>query len=396
MSWAGAVVLLLGGLGGALIAWNAARPPIDPTRWYSPLWLPAMIVTELVGLWLGLDATALVVGVALGGLEHGIGRVGAVLLGVAIVLLVWVIARTWRGVRRLGAHVDGPVHTTHWRASWLGAPPPTPAGVVEHHHVPFDGGSTADVIRPDDGRSDLPVFLFVHGGGWTGGDPQRSSRDIYHALALDGWAAVAIRYPFAPHATVADQIEVVRRAVAWVTDADGSHGIRASALVVGGGSAGGLLAATAVLADESTRRAVDALVGLYGVYDIANRYRTHARWLSVERVVMKARYRDAPEAYEAVSPIDHVGDDTPPVLLVHGTHDTLVPFGEARLFERTLRDAGRPVDVIPVHGAQHAYDAISGITSRTAAAAIRTWLTVTVLRTETTPSSDRATDRTSE
>jgi len=40
----GAVVLLSAGLAGLAATWNAARPLIDPTRRYSPSWLPAMVI----------------------------------------------------------------------------------------------------------------------------------------------------------------------------------------------------------------------------------------------------------------------------------------------------------------------------------------------------------------
>jgi acetyl esterase/lipase len=92
---------------------------------------------------------------------------------------------------------------------------------------------------------------------------------------------------------------------------------------------------------------------------------------------MQATDAEAPD--EAVSPIDHVHDDAPPTLLVHGTHDTLVPIGESQLFAGRATDAGGVVDIVEVAGAHHADDAVSGITSRTAAAAIRTWLRTTVL-----------------
>lgn len=371
------MILLLGGSGAVLIGANAARPPINPARRYTPLWLPAMIVTELAAFWLALCVGVLGLGVALGGRDHAIGEAGAVLLLVAIALLVWILARTAVGVRRLRRHVDGQVHRSASSSWLLGRPPATPPGVAEVEHLPYADGLTADLIRPDDERSELPLLVFVHGGGWTGGDPHRSSRDVYHALALDGWATLTIRYPFAPHATVEQQIDAVHAAVAWARTQLPAHGVRPTAIALGGGSAGGLLAATTALR-QAGEAGVDALVGIYGVYDLANRHRTHARWLSVEKVVMQARYDEIPDRYEAVSPIDHVGDHTPPVLLVHGSHDTLVPFAEATLFERVLREAGRPVDLIRVHGAQHAYDAIGGITSRTAAAAIRTWLRRTV------------------
>ena len=74
------------------------------------------------------------------------------------------------------------------------------------------------------------------------------------------------------------------------------------------------------------------------------------------------------------------------MLIVHGTRDTLVPVGEGEQFVAALRAAGRPVDFVPVYGAQHAFDALSSITSRTTAAVITTWLRLNVFDATERPS----------
>jgi acetyl esterase/lipase len=96
--------------------------------------------------------------------------------------------------------------------------------------------------------------------------------------------------------------------------------------------------------------------------------------VKIRETVMRATVDEQPDRYRAVSPIDQDVDDSPPFLIVHGTHDTLVPIEEGLQFVNVLRAAGRPVDFVPVYGAQHAFDALSSRTSRTAAAVIRDWL----------------------
>ena len=221
--------------------------------------------------------------------------------------------------------------------------------------------------------------MYVHGGGWTGGDPQRQARDLYHALALDGWAVLAVRYPFTPHVSVEHQVAAISEAIRWARAELPGHGVRPTHLVVAGGSAGGHLAAMAALTADDRHAEVDACIGLYGVYDMANRNRTRAHWTKTEREVMLASVDDAPDRYRAVSPLDQVHGDAPPMLIVHGTHDTLVPIAEGKQFVDALRAAGRSVDFVPVYGAQHAFDAVSSMTSRTAAAVVRDWLRKTVL-----------------
>lgn len=377
MAVLGAFLLLFGGLVGVLGAWNAARPLIDPTRWYSPSWLPAMVFTELAPFWLIVHCLVLSVGLSLGGWANWGGRIGVVLLWTSILLLVWVVLRSWIGVRKLRRLVEGDVHRPIGAAALVGRPIPTPDGVREQHGIEWRVPLTADLVRPDDDRRELPVCIYVHGGGWTGGDPQRQARDLYHALALAGWATLAVRYPFAPHATVEEQVAAIRDAVRWARCELAAHGVDPVTVVLAGGSAGGHLAAMAALTADGDAR-VAACVGMYGVYDMANRNRTRAPWRMIRETVMRATVAEAPDRYRAVSPIDQDVATSPPFLVVHGTHDTLVPVEEGRQFVEVLRSAGRPVDFVPVYGAQHAFDALSSTTSRTTAALIRDWLTRTV------------------
>jgi acetyl esterase/lipase len=370
----GGLVLLFGGMVGLAGSWIAARPVGDPTRRYSPAWLPAMVVSGLAPLWLLLHGLVLGIGLLLRGWSNWAGRIGAGLLATSAILLVVVIVRNRRGARRLLLLVDGVVHPAPGFAGLIGRPISDPDEVVEHHAIEWRDGLTLDLIRPDDERRELPVLVYVHGGGWTGGDPQRQARDLYHALARAGWATAAIRYPHAPRATVEHQIETVRSAIRWMRSELEVHGVRAATVALAGGSAGGHLAAMAALTPRLESERVAACVGIYGVYDMANRNRLRAPWAMIPNTVMGERYRDAPDRYHAVSPIDQDVSDSPPFLLVHGTRDTLVPIGESIQFAEVLRAAGRPVDVVPVQGAEHAFDALSSATSRTAAAVIRDWL----------------------
>ncbi len=368
---------------GLTASWNAAHPLIDPTRRYSPWWLPAMVVAELAPLWLLFHVVVVAITLLAGGLHHVVARIALAMLGVSMVLLGWTIVRSRLGVSRLRPLLDVAVQPARGAARVLGRPIPTPPGVRERSAIAWRDGLTLDLIgpseRPSGPPASAPVLVYVHGGGWTGGDPQLQARDLYHALALVGWTTAAIRYPFTPAVTVEDQIATVRASVRWVRTELGEHHVVASHVALAGGSAGGHLASMAALTAFDPIEQVDACVGIYGVYDMANRNRTRAPWTKIRREVMMAAVDEAPDRYRAVSPLDRIHDASPPMLIVHGTHDTLVPVAEGQQFVAALRAAGRPVDFVPVYGAQHAFDALSSITSRTAAAVISTWLLRTVI-----------------
>jgi dipeptidyl aminopeptidase/acylaminoacyl peptidase len=56
-----------------------------------------------------------------------------------------------------------------------------------------------------------------------------------------------------------------------------------------------------------------------------------------------------------VSPITHVTPQAPPFLLVHGTTDWLVPYAQSEQLAAALTEAGVPVRLVPVEGAEHIF-----------------------------------------
>ena len=209
-----------------------------------------------------------------------------------------------------------------------------------------------DVYRRRDRPVGCPVLVTVHGGAWIIGDKQQQAQPLVYHLASQGWVCVAINYRLSPRATFPDHIVDVKRALAWVKEHIAEHGGDPDFVVLSGGSAGGHLAALAALtagdaelqpgfaeADTSVR----ACVPFYGVYDFTNRSGAgRADSLPfLERMVFKRSFAEEREAFDRASPMSHVHPGAPPFLVIHGTHDTLVPVAEARVFVKLLREASR-------------------------------------------------------
>jgi dipeptidyl aminopeptidase/acylaminoacyl peptidase len=57
-----------------------------------------------------------------------------------------------------------------------------------------------------------------------------------------------------------------------------------------------------------------------------------------------------PANYVAASPIDHVTPDDPPMYLVHGRQDPVIPVSQSQQFHRALTAAGVPNKLALVHG----------------------------------------------
>jgi acetyl esterase/lipase len=87
-----------------------------------------------------------------------------------------------------------------------------------------------------------PVFVFVHGGGFIGGDkhvPGSPAYDHIGAWAVrNGWVGVTITYRLAPEHTWPSGAQDVAAAVQWARDNIAAYGGDPSRIVVAGHSAG--------------------------------------------------------------------------------------------------------------------------------------------------------------
>ena len=232
-----------------------------------------------------------------------------------------------------------------------------------------------DVWRSADlpAHANAPVLLHVHGGAWMMGDKEIQGEILLSEMARRGWVCVTITYRLSPHATWPEHVVDVKRAIAWTRATIAEYGGDPSFIGITGGSAGGHLAALCALtADdpefqpgfEDADTTVQACVPLYGVYDVADLAGTGRRdivelW---ERQVMKAPLTADPTLWERASPIARVHPDAPPIFVVHGANDTLVPVEQARRFVNALRSVStRPVAYAELPRAQHAFEVFRSV-----------------------------------
>ena len=98
------------------------------------------------------------------------------------------------------------------------------------------------IIKPAGAEAQLPVVLYMHGGGWILGSTGSHGR-LAAELAVAADAAVAfIDYALAPEARYPAQIEQCYAVARWVTDEGESHGLDPLRIAVAGDSAGGNMA----------------------------------------------------------------------------------------------------------------------------------------------------------
>lgn len=242
---------------------------------------------------------------------------------------------------------------------------------LEGHRLKLDVYEPLDRPRPGERR---PAILQIHGGAWVLGSKDEQGVPLLNHLAANGWVGFNVEYRLSPRAKFPMHLVDCKAALAWVREHADDYGVDPGFVAVTGGSAGGHLTALMALTQgdprfqpgfESADTTVQAAVPFYGVYDLLDREQdqldTFLRFM--EELVMGSHPEADPEGWASYSPMDRIeGADPPPMFVLHGDRDVLVPVAGARRFVAALRRASRnPVAYAELHGAQHAFDMFPSI-----------------------------------
>jgi acetyl esterase/lipase len=373
---------------GALFTFNAYLPRPANTRLAAPSFFAGWLTSELVPHHFAWQLGATIFFVWMGALASWPGWLGlAITLASWLALLAMVpVAR--RSEQQIEAGLVAGLGPAYRDSAALTAERLRDAVALRRIVNPFhfrhpdvrvvrnlryaDGAGKRhllDVYMPSDGASGAPVLLQIHGGAWVIGHKRQQALPLMNHLAARGWVCVAINYRLSPKATFPEHLIDVKLAIRWIREHIAEYGGDPRFLAVTGGSAGGhLTALTALTPDdpeyqpgfESIDTRVQAAVPFYGVYDFTDRQGLdpkHGFIGFIERLVLKKKFAVDRDAFERASPMSRVRADAPPFLVIHGTHDSLVPVRDARHFVDLLRAASQaPVCYVELPQAQHAFE----------------------------------------
>ena len=75
-----------------------------------------------------------------------------------------------------------------------------------------------NVVRPKGVKGKLPVFIFIHGGGWVLGDYPTHKRMVRDLVVLSGLAGVFVNYTRTPDARYPQAVNEIYAATKWVAE----------------------------------------------------------------------------------------------------------------------------------------------------------------------------------
>lgn len=227
---------------------------------------------------------------------------------------------------------------------------------MEHYlDVPF-GPTLAehvDIYPASGANGTAPILFYVHGGYWKA----RTSKEFGYVArgpARRGVTTVVLNYALCPEVTIDEIVRQTRAAVAWTYKNAGSFGGDAGRIHVAGHSAGGHLTAMLLETDwegvyELPEDVIKSACAISGLFDLAPFPYTFIQpklQLSWDQVLRN-------------SPILHVPDSAPPLVLVYGEDETAEFHRQSEEFLAAWRSKGLDADLLTLPGDNH-YDVIKG------------------------------------
>ena len=218
-----------------------------------------------------------------------------------------------------------------------------------------------------------PAVVWIHGGGWTGGDKGKDrGKEICGTLARAGYVAVSIDYKLGKDAWPQNLFDC-KDAVRFLRVHAAEYRVAPDRIAVAGGSAGGhlaLMVGFTVGQEEfepaggsGISSAVRCIIDLYGPADLLTHGQTDEKGepTPMQKLMAKSLAAfgvtsDEADLLRIASPVAHVTKGVPPVLIVHGRADATVDFSQSEKLVRVLRERGVEHEFIPLDGVGHTFD----------------------------------------
>ena len=194
-----------------------------------------------------------------------------------------------------------------------------------------------------------PVYIFVHGGSWMFGNQKqiRMAGQLVDRLRSEGVAVVSIDYRKLPKAGFSSIIEDGIDSLHWLSAHADQYQLDLGKTVLHGASAGGHIALMMGFTEQLPDLEVQLIIDEYGPTDLVA--------LSEHRLPGRRNFLSVFPDFrlQAVSPVSYLDGDKPPVYIIHGEFDELVPLSQSELLFAALREQGQKADMYVVKAANH-------------------------------------------
>jgi acetyl esterase len=204
---------------------------------------------------------------------------------------------------------------------------------------------TLHAFMAQDSSGDSPALLLFHGGAWLFGSPE----DLYpqcQYFSRQGYSCFSAQYRLGANnqPDVRGAVEDARAALDYLIEHAGELHIDVNRIVVGGGSAGGQMAAALgaglPAAPGAAARRPAAQILYNPVLDLAPG---------------NPEYHLVKDFWEDVSPLHHIDGAVPPALILVGSQDLEVPLPTVQAYCAAVQSAGGHCEIALYEGQGHGF-----------------------------------------
>jgi acetyl esterase/lipase len=237
-------------------------------------------------------------------------------------------------------------------------------------NIPYVSHATSNqnfnlYLPKEKGTQPFPLVVWIHGGAWLSGSKEW---DNVKYLVREGYAIASVDYRYTPEAPFPAQIQDCNAALNFILAHAADYSVDGKRFVIGGGSAGGHLALMLGLArgqkDFGANPAVKplAILDFFGPTDF-NMAKSDLEAIHSQKgldvfhdavsKLLGAPVDESAAKAKIASPINYVSSAAPPVLIVQGGKDDLVPVAQSERLHAALDKAGVKNELVVIDGAGH-------------------------------------------
>ena len=201
-----------------------------------------------------------------------------------------------------------------------------------------------DLYQPAKLDQPTPLIVWVHGGAWRAGS--RKGMPL-KALVSQGYSIASVDYRLTPVAPFPANVHDIKAAIRFLKANSAEYAIDPKRVIIAGASAGGHLASLVGLSNGVAKLEgnvgnhldqnsdVHGVVSFYGASNLTTILgQSTPHGLSVRvpalKLLLGASPEEKPELAQLASPIFHLDEKDPPVLLIHGDADNQMPYAQSK------------------------------------------------------------------
>jgi acetyl esterase/lipase len=166
-----------------------------------------------------------------------------------------------------------------------------------------------DIYKPI-GKTNMPVIVWFHGGGLTGG-----TKSIPKELLDYGYLIVSVEYRLSPKVKAPGYIEDAAAGTAWVFQNIATYGGNTQQIFLSGHSAGGYLDLMIGLENKWLAKYGISTNSIAGLLPLSPQVITHYTIRDENGI---SKYQPLIEGY---APVYHIKKNTPPIVLITGDRE---------------------------------------------------------------------------